>query len=263
MGAKLSGLPVAYTGSREKEKPVGSFLERKVVEQIPKGVTVEQHQALFRQLKDIVRGDRGAAIERAGLMFRSQPTLAQQRDKRLPQPKFRVKNQSPLDTPLVPAGTTRGALNAAYNHAALAALHDHGIIDASQFRMDDTLKAEMKPLEPYMRFIRRRLGAQFHEKAKGSWKPYRDEFGVTFADMRRNKITGEVRRRTRPLQELVKRDPRQACLMEQHDMACRIIAACTGKDPRGSVRNEVPEYVRRTLPLAQHILETIGTGGKV
>ena len=69
-------------------------------------------------------------------------------------------------------------LNQAYNHGALAALHDHGIIDAASFKMDDTLKAELTPLIPYMTYVRRRLAAKMLAQEKGSWKPYRDEFGI-------------------------------------------------------------------------------------
>ena len=58
--SRYNEIPVEYTGSREKEKPVGSFTERKIVEQIPKSVSVEEHQALFGRLKQVVRTDRQA-----------------------------------------------------------------------------------------------------------------------------------------------------------------------------------------------------------
>lgn len=267
--SNVPGIPVGYTGSRTKEKPIGSFLERKIVEQIPKSVPVEEHKALFGRMKQIIRSDRADAIAHAMTMSKAPATMEQQRDKRLSQPKYRERlNPGPLHTPMVPKDTPRGLLNQAYNHAALAALHDHGILDASKFKMDDALKADLTPLKPFMQHVRKRLLNSINAQEKGSWKPYREEFGQTFADQRRDVRTGLIRRRTSPLQELVKMDmgddPRTAAIHAEHKRACGILRRCqNSRNPEVSAKPRIHPYTAGTLPLAQMVLETIGTGGQM
>lgn len=263
--SNVPGIPIGYTGSPTKEKPIGSFMERKIVEQIPKSVPVEEHQALFGRMKQIIRSDRADAIAHAMTMSKAPATMEQLRDKRLPQPKYRERlNPGPLHSPMVPKDTPRGLLNQAYNHAALAALHDHGILDASKFKMDDALKADLTPLKPFMQHIRKRLLNSINAQEKGSWKPYREEFGQTFADQRRDVRTGLIRRRTSPLQELVKmdmsEDPRTALIHAEHKRACGILRRCQATAPANP---RIHPYTARTLPLAQLVLETIGSGGQM
>jgi hypothetical protein len=47
---------------------------------------------------------------------------------------------------MIPEGTPRRSINRAYNHAAMLALHDFGVMDYD-FHMPDDVKAELQPLE--------------------------------------------------------------------------------------------------------------------
>jgi 8-oxo-dGTP pyrophosphatase MutT (NUDIX family) len=86
------------------------------------------------------------------------------------------------------------------------------------FKMDDALKDELKPTEPFIRYARQRLNNEADIAMQGERRPYVQAFGKPFADLRTDKTTGEVRRRLRPNQQLIKAAPRlkAAGLMLMH-----------------------------------------------
>ncbi|MEJ0047050.1 MAG: DUF6496 domain-containing protein [Rhodospirillales bacterium] len=117
---------------------------------------------------------------------------------------------APAGKPMIPDGTPRGTLLRAYRHASHLALHDFGTVDYD-FRMDPHLRDEMKPLTNFIRYARNRVADHLFTAAPGEWKPFRKEFGQPFSDQRRDmrpwsEEYGQVRRRTRPNEVLVKRN---------------------------------------------------------
>ena len=173
-GAKLPGIPIGYTGSREKELPVGSFTHHQLKAQVPDAMSADDHRELVGSLVSVIANERSGAIEKGH------------------------------ERRLIPDGTERHTINRAYNHAAMHSLHSFGTHDYD-FKMDDHLKAELTPLVPFMRYAHRRVKDVMLAKHKGKWRPYREAFGQPFNDLRRDKITGAIRKRVRPNQELIKR----------------------------------------------------------
>ena len=124
-GAKLPGIPIGYTGSREKELPVGSFTHHQLKAQVPDAMSADDHRELVGSLVSVIANERSSAIEKGH------------------------------ERRLIPDGTERHTINRAYNHAAMHSLHSFGTHDYD-FKMDDHLKAELTPLVPFMRYAHRR-----------------------------------------------------------------------------------------------------------
>ncbi|MCI0755002.1 hypothetical protein [Teichococcus vastitatis] len=103
---------------------------------------------------------------------------------------------------LVPPGTTSRDYRAALSHAQRLALHDVGL-GSYDFRMEDDAKARLKPLEPFVRYARRRTLTALQEGHKGTWGQFKAEFGQEFADGRVD-LKGNTRRRFYPHMELVR-----------------------------------------------------------
>ncbi|MCI0755451.1 hypothetical protein [Teichococcus vastitatis] len=103
---------------------------------------------------------------------------------------------------LVPPGTTSRDYRAALSHAQRLALHDVGL-GSYDFRMEDDAKARLKPLEPFVRYARRRTLTALQEGHKGTWGQFKAEFGEEFADGRVD-LKGNTRRRFYPHMELVR-----------------------------------------------------------
>jgi hypothetical protein len=200
LGAKLPGLPSSYTGSRDKERPVGSFEKLEIVHQIPPGVTPAEHHHLFKSFVGIAKRHRKEIIDDA--------IKHRQGEKHVFLPAHERKDGGPslwrMKPDKFPEGTPRGLLNRAYDHASLLAIHDHGPI-RYDFKMDDHLKGEMKPLAPFILYARRRVGLEIHKQHKGHRIVYQRAFGTPFKD-RRTHPDGEVRRRLKPNLALVKRE---------------------------------------------------------
>lgn len=177
LGSKIAELNPDTTADGKRSAPAGGHYARlSFDQQIPKAVGKKGHKELMGSLKDLIAGDRKGAILRAH------------------------------ERGMIPEGTHPAHVHRAYEHAALHSLHDFGVgvVDS---HMDAELQTHMRPLIPAMRFFRRRISMQANFEHKGEWRPYRKEFGVPFADNRRNKFgpdTGQVRLRVPPRQELVK-----------------------------------------------------------
>ena len=172
-GSKIAEIPAGYTGSTAREQTAEPSINPVVKWQRPKVVSQDDHRALLHGLAGTIQNNRDGAIVRAHIRG------------------------------LIPAGTETRSVHRAYNHASMLAMHDYGVLDYD-FKMDDPIKSEMKPLEPFIQYSRRRVIDQMRLVHKGKWQPYRQEFGTPFADNRKNKRTGEVRLRTRSNMVLVK-----------------------------------------------------------
>ncbi|WP_157985990.1 hypothetical protein [Teichococcus vastitatis] len=109
---------------------------------------------------------------------------------------------------LVPPGTTSRDYRAALSHAQRLALHDVGL-GSYDFRMEDDAKARLKPLEPFVRYARRRTLTALQEGHKGTWGQFKAEFGEEFADKRVD-LKGNTRRRFYPHMELVRAEHAEA-----------------------------------------------------
>ena len=203
-GSKLDGIPASYTGSAKRERPVDGFERQTLTEQIPqrkgtsKAQSIQAHQALFARLKTIVKGERAGAIEKA-LITREWVAVNGIKDHY--QEKRRTGDY------ILPADAPRSSVNKAYNNAALLALHDVGVINyGKDFKMSDALKAELTPLVPFMRYVRRRLGQEINRQESGAGRVYKDQFGEPFPNPKYDKATGKERVRFYPHMELVKAD---------------------------------------------------------
>ena len=152
---------------------MGSFTSHVTKWQKPKALSQTEHQTLLRGLAGTIQNNRDGAIVNAHIRG------------------------------MIPAGTETRTVHRAYNHASMLALHDYGVLDYD-FKMDDQLKSDMKPLEPFIRYSRRRVIDQMRVAHKGKWQPYRKEFGTPFTDNRKDKVTGETRLRTKSNLILVK-----------------------------------------------------------
>jgi hypothetical protein len=190
-------IPPSYTGSSTPERSVDAWKELHLRWQEPPDLTEGKHETLKSKLTSLVRNDRQDAVAKAKVT-RQLVAVNGYRDK------FTEKRRiGPLT--LDPA-TPRGAANRAYNHAAMLALHDFGIVDYD-FKLSDHQKAELTPLIPFMRFVRRRLwNAMRSDDLKGANAPYRDAFGKPFP---KPKFTpdGKERIRLRPNLEFIKLAP--------------------------------------------------------
>ncbi len=210
VGSKIGDFPKEYVeeapgeiqGGRNRvyatrEAPADWFkAPPKIDWQVPPDMPVERHIETVGALKRIIAGTRQDAITKAR-ETRQKVAVHGIKDK------FTVKRRS--GDLILPEDTPAGAANRAYNHAAMLALHDFGVLDYD-FQMSDDQKAELTPLIPFMRYTRRRLGAEMRSgDLKGATKPYRAAFGAPFKDERRHKVTGDVRLRVRPNDVLVKR----------------------------------------------------------
>jgi len=196
IGAKIAELPTAYTGSKNREAPADWFKAPPKIEwQAPKALSPEQHTTLVGKLKGVIQSNRQDAIAKAK-ETRQLVAVHGIKDK------FTMKRRT--GDLILPPDAPPGAVNRAYNHAAMLALHDFGVLDYD-FWMSDSQKEELTPLIPFMRYTRRRLWNEMRTgDLKGASQPYRAEFGKPFADQRRDKRTGAVRLRLRPNDVLVK-----------------------------------------------------------
>lgn len=198
IGSKIAALPSDYTGSAAREAPVDFFKHLSITWQHPKAAKPGEHQALLGQFKQIIAEHREPAIAK-GKETRRKVAVHGIKDK------FTEKRRT--GELLIPENTPSGAAHRAYNHAAMLALHDAGVL-RYDYKMSDAQKSELAPLEPFMRSVRGRLKNAFAIAAPGHRGPYLKEFGATFADQRRDKQTGAVRRRFLPTnQQLVKLSP--------------------------------------------------------
>ena len=188
IGARTPSLPVAYTGSTTPELPIGSFQQAELTLQKPGDVPADAHKALLHHLVGIIQAEREPTIERGAA----------------PKKKGKLRGQV-----LIPEGTERRTVRRAYNHAAMLALHDHGV-GVYDFKMDDALKAEMTPMVDFMRYTRRHLGAVIRRTpaTKGTWRPYRAAFGVPFPKGGKTvRGTNQERLRVPPRDQFVKAAP--------------------------------------------------------
>ena len=122
---------------------------------------------------------------------------------------------------LIPEGTTSRDYRAALSHAQRLALHDVGL-GSYDFRMEDEAKGRMKPLEPFIRYARRRTYSALRDEHKGTWQQFKAEFGQEFAD-RRVDLEGNVRRRFYPHMELVRSEPSDLLSSEGSDLGKRVL----------------------------------------
>jgi hypothetical protein len=189
-------IPKSYTGSETPERPVDSWKELHVRWQIPKAIPRAGHDAIKQKLIAVVRREREGAIEKAKVT-------------RLLVAVHGIKDRYTLKRRTGPLTldpeTPRGAANRAYNHAAMLALHDFGVVDYD-FKMSDAQKAELTPLTRFMWHVRRRLTDEMNIATKPSAEakaPYRAEFGVKFPKPKFND-DGTERVRTRPNDQFVK-----------------------------------------------------------
>ena len=183
----------------ERQAPVDWFKSPPKIDwQVPPDMPVEQHIETLRQLKGVIASTRQGAIEKAR-ETRQWVAVHGIKDHFT---KKRRTGDFILD-PEAPAG----AANRAYNHAAMLALHDFGIVDYD-FQMSDAQKEELTPLIPFMRYTRRRLGSEMKiGELKGARRPYVAAFGKPFKQKKNGEYTGVERMRIRPNDVLVKRDP--------------------------------------------------------
>ena len=197
VGAKIAELPVSYTGSRERETPADGFSVFAYRWQRPESMEPIEHATVLRGLKDIIISRREPVTEKA-MVTRQKVAVHGIKDK------FTLKRRT--GALILDPATPRRVVNRAYNHAAMLALHDFGVLDYGPFKMSDSLKGDLTPLVPFMRFVRRSLGQTFNGQppTKGKWRAYRAAFGQPFADQRRDRVSGQVRLRMRPNQEFVK-----------------------------------------------------------
>jgi hypothetical protein len=177
-GIKIAELPTSYTGSRDREMPVGSFTHHSWKPQIPAKGNPADHERLVKSLVSVIQANKPGTISRA------------------------------QEQGLIPEGTPRRTVLRAFHHASLLGLHDYGV-GKYDFKMDDDLKAEMKPLEGFMRYARRRVKSSMLGTERGGWRPYRAEFGQSFPtpkiDKRPDSPTfGQERKRVPPNDVLVK-----------------------------------------------------------
>lgn len=180
--SKHPGMPEAYTGSKRKEQPVGGYKSYELVDQKPRAMTPAAHQAMKTRLHHIVMALAEPTIERGAEPIRS----------------GKRRGES-----LIPEGTSPRTARRAYALGAALALHKYGVV-RHDYAMDDTLKAELTPLEPFILYAHRRVLNTMLATERGGWKPYRAEFGIPFKDKRRDVRTGEVRLRMTPRQQLIK-----------------------------------------------------------
>lgn len=180
--SKTPGMPVQYTGSDRKEAPVGQFLVHQLTDQKPKSVSSKDHHDLKASLFNMVTN-------------LAEPTIAQGK---LPKRRGKLRGQT-----LIPEGTPEITARRAFTHAAMTALHTYGTLKYD-FAMDDKLKEELKPLSGFMLYAQRRVADTMFAGEKGRYQRYREEFGETFADKRRDKRTGEVRLHMTPRKQLIK-----------------------------------------------------------
>ncbi len=180
IGSAVQELPPEYTGSTQRERPLGTFIDVKLAHQVPPGMSDEEHMMRFRNFVRLIQ---------------------QRRQEVLAEGKTRRASRHTHDR-MIPFDTPPGAANRAYNHAAFIALHRHGLVDYD-FHMDDHLKKEMKPLSRFVNYAARVLLHDFHSAAPGSWRAYRESFGKPFAD-RRVGVDGKERRRLRPIHDVIK-----------------------------------------------------------
>jgi hypothetical protein len=105
---------------------------------------------------------------------------------------------------LIPASTRHDTVVRAYKHAALRAMHKAGLGDYDT-HMDEAAKAEFKPLVPFMRYAARRVFDHLNQGGlKGSWQPFRDEFGTLYRQKKFGKLTGHERMRMRTHEQFIK-----------------------------------------------------------
>lgn len=198
VGAKLPELPVEYTGSRQRELPADWFTAPPKIDwQIPKDMPVDAHLTTLGHLRRIVKDNRSGAIEKAKVT-RQKVAVHGIKDR------YTLKRRTG-DLILSP-DAPRGTVNRAYNHAAMMALHDFGVVDYNFPKMSQPMKDELTPLVPFMRFVHRRLSQEMRKDpaTAGKYAPYVQAFGKPFADNRTDKRTGAVRLRLRPNKEFVK-----------------------------------------------------------
>jgi hypothetical protein len=166
-------VPIDYTGSRQMERPAGSFIKHTWKPNIPANGNAADHHALVGALTRHIQGEKLPTIVRA------------------------------QEQGLIPEGTSGSTIRRAYNHAAMFGLHDFGV-GVYDYAMDEHLQHEMKPMEPFIRYARRRINSTLTGRERGAWRPYRAEFGQKFPTPKFDRFTGEERKRVPPNQVLVK-----------------------------------------------------------
>jgi hypothetical protein len=199
LGSKMHGIPVHYTGSPQLSKPAGTYSHVRVTQQVPEKTGVEEHLARFHRFISIAKDSReeimaGAEKSRVGkkhVYLKAHEPASGGRDH------WRMKPDK------YPEGTPKATLHRAYNHAALMAAHHHGLVDYD-FKMDDHLKTELKPTEPFMRYARDELIRRQSAAAPGQRGEYLQAFGTSRKKVSYGKETGAVSHRFRPNQQLVK-----------------------------------------------------------
>jgi 8-oxo-dGTP pyrophosphatase MutT (NUDIX family) len=201
-GSKIAALPVEYTGEKTMARPLGSYLHMSLTSQIPKRGEVEDHQARMKQFIQLTKDHRKEIIEAATKARAGKKHVYLKANEPAAHgvAKWRMKPD------LFPEGTPPATLHRAYNHAALLAMHDRGLVDYD-FKMDDALKDELKPTEPFIRYARGRLNEHANIAMPGQRAAYMAEFGHDRAKMKNGKPTGQTARRFRPNQQLIKVAP--------------------------------------------------------
>ncbi len=210
LGAKTMGaLPAGYTEDGHRSKPVDSFEHFSVEQRIPPGMDLEDHVRHLSRLAGVVKNARSEILAEAEKARPPKKHVYLKSNEWVTQHRYGGKAQWRMKPELYPEGTPKGLLNRAYNHAALMAMSDQGPIKYD-FKMGDHVAAEMKPLEPFMRYVHRQLTDRFAVSAKASGtthfaarKPYVDAFGTPFRKPKYHP-NGDERKRLNVDERLVK-----------------------------------------------------------
>jgi hypothetical protein len=202
IGSKINALPRDYTGSHELSRPVGSYLSLTLTNQIPKSVSVADHQKRVARYIQLVKDSRKEIMEGAEKNRKGKKHVYLKAH----EPAARGVERSRMKPDLYPEGTPKSTLVRAYHHAALVHMHERGLVDYD-WKMDPDLKAELKPVEPFMRYAKERLEHNANKAFPGEKQPYHDEFAKPFPNPKFDKVTGKERKRFRPNQQLIKAAP--------------------------------------------------------
>ncbi len=205
-GSKLPGLPREYTGSPNNERTSGTFEHIELRQQIPRKMPVADHMDRLRHLSDTIRDSRAEILANADKNRKGKKHVYLKSNEAATKRLYGGVAQWRMKPDLYPEGTPKASLNRAYNHGAMLALHDFGLVHYD-FKMDDHLKNEMTPLIPMIRYVRRSLGHKLAIAAPGQNHQYINEFGKPYADKRTHRVgpmAGKPRLRVAPREQLVK-----------------------------------------------------------
>lgn len=211
IGSKINAIPVHYTGEKSLSRPVGSYLHLTIANQIPKTLTVQDHQKNVAKFIQTVKDKRKEILEGAEKARPGKKHIYLKPH----EPASGGRTHWRMKPDLYPEGTPASTLHRAYNHAALLAMHDHGLVDYD-FKMDDALKDELKPTEPFIRYARQRLFQEGAKALPGVRRQQLEHFGTARMKRKNGKETGQISHRFRPNQQLIKATPIEVKLARVH-----------------------------------------------